>query len=49
MLSVEFDAKAAPRYTDFQFEPLHINICSSSKDNSTQGTNSCDTEKKVMN
>lgn len=28
-------------YIDFQFCPLHINICSSSKDNSTHGTNSC--------
>lgn len=28
-------------YLDFQSLPLHINICSSSKDNSTQGTKSC--------
>jgi|APAra0007618257_1042622.scaffolds.fasta_scaffold02399_10 hypothetical protein len=31
---------------DFHSRPLHMSICSSSKDRSTQGTNSC---KKIRN
>ena len=33
--------KGAFVYIDFQSCPLHINICSPSKDNNTQGTKSC--------
>lgn len=35
-------------YFDFQSLPLHISICSSSKDNSTQGTKSCQHKKIKM-
>ena len=34
-------------YMDFQSRPLHIKICSSSKDNRTQGTNCCQIRRKV--
>lgn len=40
-LSAEIEADRASGYIDFQPCPLHINICSLSKDNSTQGTKSC--------
>lgn len=34
-------AERSSEITDFQSFPLHINICSLSNDNNTQGTSSC--------
>lgn len=46
LVSERLGIKGLSTNRDFQSRPLHMSICSSSKDRSTHGTNSC---KKIRN